>query len=276
MNIEKIKNYNQKMLAIFATIIVVLASAGLVILICVGVSEFNRNKRYQQQNTGVLSDQKIDELQQEQMREQIISFDKLSLIDTVNSIYIAPVSHINLINRENLSDKFMQLESKINYEYVDSRYSNNIYGVFNNLIIYDQPNNTTHKLFETRVNFNEINPIYFLDDIQLLMSVAEKDTYKDGVINLNDLKSLYTFSIGNRSLRKIELAGYDIVDYKFLNNSKDLIIRFGFDKNKDGMFDSNAEPILLKKYVTETSELVDFIDSEMVLGLQKTLEGTPN
>ena len=142
------------------------------------------------------------------------------------------------------------------------------------MIIYNQKSETIKKLFDKRVNFNDIKVEYFTDNILLLFKVAEKDTYKDGVINLSDFKSLYIYSLNENKLMKIENDEMDIVSYKFLNESKDLIVSLGIDKNKDGKYEDLNEPTIIKKYNYKTEKLTDIIGEKTNSELQKMLEGT--
>ena len=217
---------------------------------------------------------KIEELQKENKREQIISYENPRLIDTLNSIYIIPVSHKTLNEQEDINRLLNLKKSSSNYEISDSRYSSQYYGTFNNLIVYNPKDGTNKKLFDKRVNFNRIKAEYFDDDIFLLMSVSEKDTYKDGVINLLDFKSLYIYSLSKKELKKIGIEGMDVFKYKFLNNEKDLTILFGVDKNNDGQYEDYNEPALIKRYDYESGKLIDIVDKKNNSELQKTLEGT--
>ena len=273
MKIEKIKNYNQKVLAILGTLAIVLV---IVITIGIGgiaISEFTRLYNYEKVEEGILSDEKIEKLQKENKRKQVISYQSPKLIDTLNSVYIIPVSHKNLDEAEE-TEPLNLIKTSDNYKSSDIRYSSQLYGAYNNLIIYNQKNDTTYKLFDKRVNFNQINTEYFPDDILLLFKVAEKDTHKDGVINLLDYKSLYIYSINEKRLRKIGNEEMSLVSYQFLNDSKDLIIRFGIDKNKDGKYEEYNEPAILRKYDYQTAKLIDIIGKKTNRELQKTLEST--
>jgi hypothetical protein len=66
----------------------------------------------------------------------------------------------------------------------------------------------------------------------------------------------------------------DVYDYEFLNETKDLIIRFGIDKNDDGTYNEYNEPTIIKKYNLETGILTDIVDEKIRSELQKTLEGS--
>ena len=269
----KIEKYNQKLLAILGTAGVVFIVVALIAFVSLAIMEYNR---YDDDDieTGILSDEKIEELQKDNKREQVISFRHPRLIDTLNSIYIIPVSHKTLDEKESILGLLDTSGSYSDYESNDSRYSNEIYGTYNNLIIFNENNGTNKKLFNDRVNFHRIDSEYFSDDIFLLMNVAKKDTYKDDVINLKDFKSLYIYSLKNKKLDTIGIDGMDVFDYEFLNNSKKLVIRFGIDKNKDGTYDAFKEPTIIKKYNLETGILTDMVNDKIQSELQKTLEGS--
>jgi len=272
MKKEKIKNYNQIILAILGTlgiIIIIFFSIRLVILV---ISESARND-YNEEETGILSNEKVETLQKENKRLQIISYRNPELIDTINSIYIIPVSHKNLDEPED-TGLLNLIETPNKNKSNDKRYSNQFYGEFNNLIIYNQKNGKNHKLFNKRVNFDQIHTEYFSDDILLLFEVAEKDTYKDGVINLLDFKSLYIYSIKEKILRKIKNEKMDVISYMFFNNSKNLIIRYGIDKNSNGKYDKSSEPTIIKKYDYQKDKLSDLIDKKTNQDIQELLEGT--
>ncbi len=275
MKIEKIKNYNQKLLAVLGTITIIFALVGLISFVSISISEYRRYN-VDDVETGILSDEKIEELQKENKREQVISYQTPKLIDSLNQVYIIPVSHKSLNEPEEIDGKLLGLLNSSNdYENEsDQRYSRSYYGDFNNIIVYNQKSDNTKKLFDKRVNFDDIKTEYFEDDIFLLMKVAEKDTHKDGVINLLDFKSLYIYSINEKKIKKIENEGMDVVSYKFLNNSKDLIVRFGIDKNNNGKYEGYNEPTILKKYDFQTKKITSVIEEKINSELQKMLEGT--
>ncbi|WNH10868.1 hypothetical protein [Thalassobellus suaedae] len=268
----KIEKYNQRLLAVLGTVGVIFLIVALIAFISITIMEHRRFN--DDVETGILSDEKIEELQKENKREQVISYENPRLIDTLNSVYIIPVSHKTLDEQEDINGLLSINKVSSSYEPSDTRYSRQYYGAFNNLIIYNPTNGMNKKLFGKRVNFNLIETEYFEDDILLLMNVSEKDTYKDGVINLKDFKSLYIYSLTKRELKKVGLEGMDVFNFKFLNNEKNLTIQFGVDKNNDGQFEEYNEPTLIKKYDFESGKLTDIVDEKINTELQNTLEGT--
>ena len=112
------------------------------------------------------------------------------------------------------------------------------------------------------------------DDILVLFTAAEKDTYKDGVVNLKDLKSLYIYSMQEKKLRKVSAEGMDIENYRFVHESKDLIIHMGIDYNQDGTYDDYTEPATVRIYNYKSDTLEEVINTETSTKLQKLLEGS--
>jgi len=270
----KIEKYNQKLIAILGTVGVIFLTVALIAFISITIIEY---RRYNPEDieTGILSDEKIEKLQKENKREQVISYKTPILIDTLKSVYIIPVSHKTLNEKEDITGLLNAFTSSENdSEPSDNRYSGGFYGAYNNVIVYNPNGEKNEKLFEKRVNFNKINTEYFEDEILLLIQASEKDTYKDGVINLEDFKSLYIYSFSQKKMEKIGIDGMDVYSYKFINKSKDLIIKFGVDKNKDGQFKEYNEPTLLKKYEFKSGKLIDIINNKTNSELQKMLEGT--
>jgi len=274
MSIDKIKNYNQKVLAVLGTVVALIAIVGLIAITVFAISEIGRTFRHNNHDDGILSDEKIEELQKENKRKQLISYETPRLVDTLNLIYIIPVSQKTLTSSELIEEKTLELMDTRSSSKVDKRYSGQYYGDFNNLLIYDYKNNNIEKLFKDRINFDNIQTEYFKDDILVLFKAATKDTYKDGVINQLDYKTLFIYSLKNKKLKEIALVNSDVSEINFVENSKDIIIKFGLDHNKDGKFDEYSEPSLIKKYDYEKGKLIDIVSQEINAELQMKLEGT--
>ena len=274
MNIEKVKNYNHKILALLATVILLIAVAGLFLMIYFVVTEIGKSNYDGNQDEGILSDDKIEVLQQEKKRQQLISYEMPRLIDTLNLVYIIPVSHKTLNGAEYIDGNLLSKIEEGGSLKSDGRYSSQHYGDFNNLLIYDYATSNVRKLFNDRVNFGNIRVEYFKDDILILLEASGNDTYKDGVINLIDFKSLYIYSLKDKELKNITWENADISQVLFIENNKDLLIKFGTDQNKDGKYDESCEPSLIKKYNFTTGELSNVVSEGLDKELQKKLEGT--
>ena len=276
MNIEKIKKYNQKLLAVLGTIVALMALFGLIsILYFVGL-EIASSFRNSGQD-GILSDEKIELLQKENKRQQIISYQIPQLVDTLNLIYMIPVSQKTLNNPEGIEDDAVLGLLDVHEGSFSSgkKYrKRSYYGSYNNLLIYDAKNGNLNKLFEDRVNFEKLDTKYFDNDVFIVFTAATSDSYKDGLINANDLKKLYIYSVNEQRLKDISLNNADVIAYKFVNESKNLLVQFGIDYNEDGKYDSSKEPKTLRLLNYKSGELSEIVSKEIHSQLQKKLEGS--
>ena len=89
-----------------------------------------------------------------------------------------------------------------------------------------------------------------------------------------DLKSLFIYSFKQKELKKIHQKNMDVSQIKFVENSKDLLIKFGVDQNGDGKYDEYSEPSVIKKYNFQKDELTNIVDENIDKDLQQKLEGT--
>ncbi|WP_461637958.1 hypothetical protein [Labilibaculum euxinus] len=277
MNIEKVKKYNQKLLAVLGTTVALMALIGLIsILYFVGMeigSSFGNKSE-----DGILSDEKIELLQKENKRQQIVSYQIPELVDTVNLIYMIPVSQKTLNNPENReNDEVVGLldmsGGKFNSER-KYRSRRSYYGSYNNLLIYDAKNEKLNKLFEERISFEKIDTKYFEDDVFIAFTAANADSFKDGVINSNDLKKLYIYSVKEQKLKDVGLNNADVIAYKFINESKNLLVQFGVDYNEDGKYESSKEPNVLRSFNYKSGVLSEIVSKDIHTQLQKKLEGS--
>ncbi len=280
MKIEKIKNYNQRVLAVFGTLGVIVVLVLVILLTKLLIDEFGWLHPYRNSDTGILSSDKIEELQKENKRQQLISLKFPKLVDTLNQVYIIPVSRIDLAKPELINDGVLDLYDSDFRNVLNEQYccsppdGKNFFGEFINMIIWDYRTQKTKTLFDLRVNFNEIQVDYFSDDILVTFKAATEDTREDGFINLADLKGLYVYSLRNEKLYKVSLPNSDVLDYQYIRGTRDLIIQFAIDKNENGSCFQEIEPTIIKKYDYAKKQLVDIVDQETISELQKVLEGS--
>lgn len=272
MNIEKIKNFNQKILALIGSLVVIFGVIGLIALVVTLIDDIFPIHR--KTDSGLLAEEKIEKLKEENLRQQIVSYYLPVLVDTVNLIYYIPVSQKTLRNPEYIpeyeSDRGLlnMYESKSKDEWYNYGETNN------NLLIYDQKNNEVKKVFDERIFIGAIHTYYFEDDIILTCRGVTKDTDKDGIINLDDLNTLYIYSVTQKKLQKVFIANTDITAYKLIPGKKVLHIGFGLDRDGDGKFSSYSEPQVIKEYNIATNELRNIINKEMDISIQKLIEGS--
>jgi hypothetical protein len=270
MNIEKIKNYNQKMLAVFSTLLIVLTSILIIFSLFFVIQEILSNQRNPENK--LITAGQVEELKKQKLRQQLFSYDFPRLIDTINQIYIIPITNILLEKPEGIPQEQAGLLSIQSGLRIKTYSRKAFYGSFINLLIFENKENKFTKMCETRLIADDMSVEYFQDQILIVFKGADNDTDNDGYITLNDFKSLYIFSVQDKKLRKISQANCALESWEFISNSKDMIIRFGYDRNKDSKFDNENEPYVLMKYNFLENKLINLVPPEIDLELQKIID----
>ena len=279
MDIEKIKNYNQTMLAVVSTLSVIL----LLILIISLIPELQRlfgGTKFSDNPSGLIAENNTAQLNQENLRKQIISYGSPWLVDTLKSGYIIPVS-ITTLKKPELIPPPPELHSTIAYEGYDFNTSKGYYynkGYFGrnyaNLIIYYSLENRIIPLFTERIVIGNIQAYYFKDDILLIFYSSEKDTNKDGIITLDDdTRSLCIYSLKTEMLKKISDDENSIYQYQFIGNTKDLLIEFNLSQYNEKQFNNSETPSKIMRYDYNSQSLTNIIPQKILTEMQKLVEG---
>jgi hypothetical protein len=71
----------------------------------------------------------------------------------------------------------------------------------------------------------------------LMYILADADTNQDGVIDSNDIKSLYTSTELGKNFTKISTDLQELVDWKHIESTNKIYFRTIEDANKNGEFD---------------------------------------
>ena len=257
---DKLNRYNQKILAVGGTLIIF----GVILFILLGgiifVSEiftFGRHTSHTENSLIINKD--------ETKITQEISLNTPILTDTLKGLYIIPVSHTNAKNSNNTRSTYDKTDYSYSYKYY------NYSGVYNNIIIYNQINNTKQALFDSKINIKSFQNYYIKEKQYLFITGTHKDSNNDKKLNNSDLQSFYIYSFDSNKTNIIEFKNMGLVDFSILHNTDEIILRFGKDKNKNGVFINRNEPIFLKKYSISENKTEDLIGNELYNKLQKSI-----
>lgn len=269
MRLEKIKNYNQKILAILGTLLLAIA---VVVLVMV-VMELTYSLGYRHApESPLMSDKKVERLAKDSLRRQIISYDDPVLVDTANLIYIIPTSIKTLKRAEYVEDNILALADFRGKTSIPRSYGKIFYGSFNNLVVYDYMNNLAKKISEERMTGTDMHIKYFDDEILIVFQGADQDTDGDGSITMNDFNSLFLYSLKTRKINKLGIDNATVASYLFVENSKDILISFGRDRNGDNKYDEVLEPSFVMRYDYGKNTLNAVIDGQLDSELQRLID----
>jgi hypothetical protein len=280
MKIEKIKNFNQVILAIAGIIGLILLVVFLIMAVSELFRDFNYNKKRDTTITNsLISEDMVETLIQDNQRLQIISYESPKLIDTLNAVYIIPVSVSTLDKPETIvesagGDGLMALmDSYGSFSRKKGYYEENYFeGLFANLIVYQPIANKIVLLFNERIMLGGLRTYDFKDDILLVFYTAEKDSNKDGLVNFNDDTNLCIYSLKSGKMHRIAEGTNSITDYQFIENTKDLLVEFSLSQYNDVKFKS-YKPRKIMKYEFETEKLSEVVPANIQQQMQNLVEG---
>lgn len=272
MEIEKIRNYNQRILAVFGSLAVLLMLLAIVVVLVNFIDDLRW--RHKETDNEMVSNEVAEKNYEKQIRTHQVSFENLQLIDSSNYIYLLPVSQSALKLEEFLDKNKIESEESLGVLDMYGGYSNFYYGPksFNNALVFNSRDGSVRKLFRKRLSINKISIQKIKDKPYVFFAVTDKDSNKDGVLGANDLKTLYYYSVSDMDLTAIENEGADYADFDIIPGTSQLIIKYGLDNDSSGKFDWD-EPMVLKTYEIGERALKDLISPGLIDGLQATLDG---
>ncbi len=275
MDIEKIKNYNQKMLAVITTAAVAFAVIGLFSFIFFLFTEvfrvFDRPSVSYQEEGLPVEDPYYYESDAE-MSQLFVSYRFPHLVDTTKQIFVIPVTHQTedeIIDDYSRKHSFSGSGSYNGYDYSSN-------STFINLLIYNAITGENVKLFRQKIIIGEYRPVYFSDDILLIFEAAIKDTDSSGIMSLSDNTSLFIYSINSKTLRQTKIEGKTVLNYRFIGKTKDLIVRFGVNPSRRMKKGKQFDAGVLYKYSYENDQLITINDEKLNAELKNIAEGENN
>ncbi len=121
--------------------------------------------------------------------------------------------------------------------------SNEITGFFDNLKFQHIDSTKTRTLATNKIQFQTVT---FLKNIAdktnkqiLVYTLADSDTNQDGIVNKDDIKSLYISKIDGFGFKKLSNEFHELIDWNIVEIQNKLYFRSIEDINKNGAFDKN-------------------------------------
>lgn len=258
--INKIKNYNQILLAAAGTI-------GIILMIISGVIFISEILPSNYEEEGMIVTEEVELLNEQGLRKEIISFDYLKLIDSAKQIYVLPVTQASLDNPES-SEKSLGL--------INSFSGSGYYGelIYNNIVVYYGQIDSSIIVFDNRLSIGDYMITKHKEDHYILASGCNIDSNKDNFLNSKDLQGLFVFNIDKQKYDKIETQeNHTILNIFQPNKSNLLFCKIGVDRDVDGVFEDNLEPTIFMKLDLENVKLKPVAGKSINERLQKVLEG---
>jgi len=204
---QKIRNFNQILLSVAGVIgILFLLVACVVFVIDFWPRDFKEE--------GMIVTDEAENLNEKGLRKEIISFDNFQVADSVNQIFILPVTQASLGNVES-SDKSLGLMNSFSGKY---------YGelIYNNIVVYYGKLDSTVIVFKNRLSLGDYMVTQQGSHKFLLATGCDTDTNKDNFLNSKDLQKLYAYDLSAKNLNKLKLNQI-ILQYEHMNLKEQIL-----------------------------------------------------
>jgi hypothetical protein len=274
MNIEKIKNYNQVMLAVIVTTASAFAVFGLIAFIIFIFTEvldmFPSRNSYSE--TGISTVEQEFEQTADEQGKRHLAYHFPELVDTPAQIFIIPVGYRNADENQEEFSRKLEFSGSKTYGSYDGGYPYYGQKTYVNLLLYDAKNGKTDILFSRRILIGQYAVKYFIDDILVLFEAASADSNQDGLITLEDESSLFIYSLKSKILREIKMPGKSLLEFSFVGKTRDLILRFGLDPIKRGNMTEVVKSVAICRYDYALDKLEQVNNENLQKELQKIVD----
>ncbi|MBI1184341.1 hypothetical protein GC194_08725 [bacterium] len=253
MNMDKLTRFNQKLLAILGTgilVAVVVSILGVVVGFLFDI--FGRRTH---KNEGVAV-QQLQLPSSDSAAEAKVTYLPALQFDSAVAKYLIPV-HQLVANEASGFGGFSKRTSGSSY----SRGSNT--GICNNFVLYDYEKNTSKLLFSNKVKISKWR--YFaIDTLKLLVfKVVNNDSNHDGYLNSDDFECIYIYYLNDGQLECYMFDNQTVVDFNLLKKTVLLSIELGIDENSDRKYDSTLEPQRIAAINIRTRKIQEIIDDSI-------------
>lgn len=260
---ERIKRLNSILFTVMSSFIII---AFIFLLIKLIAELIPRN--YNRPDYEMISNELTAENAEENIRTQIISYDQLTLVDSLRNIYIMPVSQLKLEKPEELTVAYCQIPD-FSYYYRSG-------SLFNNMIVVNLNMQKSRILFHKRICIVDYRILKIDSKKYLFMLACNTDTNKDNLIDGKDLLELYLYDFEKENIEILSKKPEHILDLDFITPRNQVLVTIGIDRNKDKIFNRQYEPLILKRIDLKTKEIVEILDEEVTNDLQSILDGATN
>ncbi len=253
----KLTRYNQKLLAIIGTSILIVGLISLLGATYSLISPLFRSNDSIEEGVDIISSADSTE------SLQLLSMGKLIPLDTSKSNYVLPVGQIR--TKEVLG---MAMFDNNRYKSKSFELRNFNSGLNNNFVYIDYRKDIKQIVFDRKLAI--IYWSYFRDGISelLLFKVIGDDTNKDGTLNGRDRSNLYVFDINSLKLLSFDIGNKSIMEFFPIKGTN--IIGIETIEENIKVQNNNIDDVI--GFDTKTFKLVPIIPKSMKDELQDILD----
>lgn len=265
---KDLNKYNQKILAIIGTTIIV----GFAILIIVGIvtlisTLFFENRPLRDEGIVIDKNQIVDT--RISTFSQNISILEPYQLDTALPVFLIPIGQKDQETKR--SEVFTAGISFSTYETVEDYYYSSFTGLFNNFVLIDYVRNIRIAIFTKKIAVSEWAYIK-IDSIKLILfKGTDTDINKDRLLNEEDFQSLFVYSVSDLKIKELKFDHQTVLSFEPLKMTSKIYVRTGKDINYDKKFNSYKEPTDLYFYDIANGEKETLVPENIKKQIQNIL-----
>ncbi len=148
---------------------------------------------------------------------------------------------------------------------------------YSNLVFYRGLSREVKPLFNTRLSISYFEQLGKTTGSPVVAFFSDSDSNRDKILDKHDLQKLAVWMPGWEKPLVLDAAGKSVL--AVLRNVKDFaVLSFGEDRDKDGAFEFEHEPVVFYRLNFNCGEpsCIDFqqiVQDSTIAKLQKTLDG---
>lgn len=200
--IKDLNKYNQRLLAIIGTLILLT----IVVLLISGIIAFlyslNFNKKPRRANGIVINQNQVVDTSTSVLSQNISILEPYQL-DSALPVFIIPIGQ-----KDQKTERTKVLTAGMSFsesEYITDYYYSSFSGLYNNFVLIDYVRDIKMPLFNKKIALTEWAYMK-VDSTQLILfKGTDKDLNGDGLLNDDDFQSLFVFEVASKKLKELSL-----------------------------------------------------------------------
>lgn len=252
---DKIKRYNQVILAIAGTLAIVLClGIGMVFLV-------DMSKQFgwgQQEPTGIPSDERAASRPKQEVPKDLVSFAQIEVIDSVAKVYCFPVMQAGSEDSGGGKTYFYPRPP-----------------LANNLLLHFGRTNELVSVFDDRIGITAFNAELISGEMWIFITATNFDSNRDGMLNTQDMQDLYVYRVSKRQLMQFPQEQGTFLGRLLTHDASSVYLRYGIDRDDNGWYDHSREPKYIFLANLLNGDCQPLVPQELADELQRRLEGRP-
>jgi hypothetical protein len=265
---DKLTRYNQKLLAIIGTMLLIATAGALLIGIgafIVSIIEFNDTEVGIKVNDHTLAD--IDSTSY--TRYQEICYDSPVQVDSAQALFIIPVGQINRETRQKYNSEDYRIAKSSANEFYGFKFS-----LYNNFVLYDNISKESKNIFDELVAISRWQVIEKdKSNYALAFIGANTDSNSDKKIDRQDFQIIYIYYLSDRKLMKYSFQGKTVTELMPMRDTDLISIMLGVDSDNNLKYSPESEPNEIVTLNLETRNISEIVPTKLKFKIQSLIDG---